>query len=290
MFDYHDYANQATGLMVKERKAVQVICVVSGKGGVGKSNLSVNVSIELSKQNKRVLVMDADLGLANIDILLGLRVKKTMADVLDGKSDINDILLTGPAGIKIIPSSSGVAGMSDLTHMEHVGLVRAFSELDFTPEYLVIDCAAGLSDSVITFSRAAHEVMVVVCDEPSSITDAYALIKMLNKKHGVHRFRIVSSMIESNQEGYDLYKKLLKVTDRFLDVALEYMGGIPNDEYLKKSVQCQVAVVDKYPRAKSSMAFKRIAKKIVSMPYSNKARGNIEFFVERLFSNNVEAI
>ena len=165
--------------------SVQVIAVTGGKGGVGKSNVSINMSVCLATMGRRVALLDADLGLANIDVLLGLRPERNLEDVLSGECSLNDIMLTGPGGIRIIPASSGIQRMTMLGSMEHAGLIHAFSEISEQIDVLVIDTAAGISDSVISFVRASQEVLVVVCDEPSSITDAYALIKLLNKDYGV---------------------------------------------------------------------------------------------------------
>ncbi|MBI5451335.1 MAG: MinD/ParA family protein [Gammaproteobacteria bacterium] len=287
MLETLSYARQAEGLnslLSPSASPVQVIAVASGKGGVGKTNLTANISVELSRMGNKVLILDADLGLANMDVLLGLNVKKNISHLISGEADINEIIVNGPEGVKIIPGSSGLYRMADLSHAEHIGLVRAFSTIAVNPDYLVIDSAAGISDSVITFTRAAHEIIVVVCDEPASITDAYALIKVLNKNHGINKFRVVANMVNNYQDGVNLYGKLLKVSERFLDVTLDYLGAVPYDEYLKKSVQKQGLVVMQYPRSKASLAIKKIAAKIEKMPLPDRARGHIEFFVERMFN------
>jgi flagellar biosynthesis protein FlhG len=152
----------------------------------------------------------------------------------------------------------------------------------------MIDSAAGISDSVMTFTRAAQEVIVVVCDEPTSITDAYALIKVLNKDHGIRRFRVISNMVHSLQEGRELFKKIMTVTDKYLDVQLDFMGIVPYDDYLKRAVQRQKAVVEAYPRSKSAMAFKSLATKADKWPIQGIAGGHVEFFVERLIQANQE--
>ena len=177
-----------------------MIAVTGGKGGVGKSNLSVNISVALAELRRRVILMDADLGLANVDILLGLQAKYTLADVLSGERRLSHVLLNGPSGMKIVPASSGVQQMTTLTSQEHAGIVHAFSELDEILDVLVVDTAAGISDTVVSFVAAAQEVVVVVCDEPSSITDAYALIKIMNTQHRVHRFRVIANMTRTTQE------------------------------------------------------------------------------------------
>ncbi len=261
---------------------VQVIAVTGGKGGVGKSNVSINLSVCLAAQGRRVALLDADLGLANVDILLGLTPNKNLEDVLDGKCSLSDIMLQGPGGIKIIPASSGTQHMTMLGPMEHAGLIHAFSEISNQIDVLIIDTAAGISDVVVSFVRAAQEVLVVVCDEPSSITDAYALIKLMNKQYGVDRFRVVANMTRSNQEGRNLFNKLTQVAERFLDVTLQYVGNIPFDESVRKAVQRQRAVVEVSPRCKASLAFKQLAEKVDLWPLPSTPRGHLEFFVERL--------
>jgi len=279
--------SQAAGLHEFSRRTpVRVIAVTGGKGGVGKTNVSINLGVALAMSGERVLLLDADLGLANIDVLLGLQPSVNLSHVIKGDCALDDILVEGPHGLRIIPASSGVKRMAELSHAEHAGLIRAFSSLAFNPEILLIDTAAGISDSVVTFVRAAHEVLVVVCDEPASITDAYAMIKILHREYGIDRFRVLANMVQTAQEGSDLYKKLAKVADRFLDVNLDYVGAIPYDEFLRKAVQKQRALVDAYPRSKSALSFGKVAQKVTQWPTPRAASGRIEFFVERLFTNN----
>ena len=172
---------------------VQVIAVSGGKGGVGKSNVSVNLGIALAQMGRRVVLLDADLGLANIDVLLGITANRNIQDVIAGECDLRDVLVNGPGGIKIVPASSGTQRMTQLSNLEHAGLINAFSELGDQIDVLIVDTAAGISDMVLSFSRAAQDVLVVVCDEPTSITDAYALIKVLSREHGVYKFKIVAT-------------------------------------------------------------------------------------------------
>lgn len=261
---------------------VQVIAVTGGKGGVGKSNVSVNLAIGLAELGRRVVVLDADLGLANIDVLLGITSRRNIADVLNGECSLREVLVDGPGGIKIVPASSGTQKMTALSPMEHAGLVNAFSDLGDNIDVLIVDTAAGISDSVVSFLKASQEVLVVVCDEPTSITDAYALIKLLNREHGMYRFRVLANMVRTPQEGRQLFAKLTKVTERFLEVALQYVGSVPFDEALRKAVQRQRAVVEAYPRSKAAVALKSLAQKADSWPLPASPRGHLEFFVERL--------
>lgn len=261
---------------------VQVIAVTGGKGGVGKTNVSVNLALALADLGRRVMLLDADLGLANVDVLLGLTPKRTLADVIEGRCELRDVLLLGPGGVRIVPAASGTQSMVHLSPMQHAGLIQAFSDISDNLDVLVVDTAAGIGDSVVSFVRAAQEVLLVVCDEPTSITDAYALIKLLNRDHGMTRFRVLANMAHSPQEGRNLFAKLTKVTDRFLDVALQYVGVIPYDESVRKAVQKQRAVYEAFPRSKASLAFKAVAQKVDSWPLPANPRGHLEFFVERL--------
>jgi len=281
--------DQAAGLRrMANPRPVKVIAVTSGKGGVGKTNVSVNLSMALSQGGKDVLLLDADLGLANVDVLLGLRPKYTLSDVINGQRTLEEIIIRGPEGVKIIPASSGVQNMAQLNAMEHAGLIRAFSELSHSIDVLMIDTAAGISDSVVTFIRAAQEVIVVVCDEPTSITDAYALIKVLNKDYDICRFRIISNMVQGLQDGREVFKKIMTVTDKYLDVQLDFMGVVPYDEYLRKAVQKQKAVIEAFPRSKAALAFKSLSLKADKWPVQGNAGGHVEFFIERLIQASQE--
>lgn len=277
------HPDQAAGLRrINKPRPVRVLAVASGKGGVGKTNLSVNLSVALAQRGNEVMLMDADLGLANADVLLGLRPIYNLSHVLSGERSLEEIIIRGPSGLHLVPAASGIQGMADLNSLQHAGIIRAFSELSHKIDVLVIDTAAGIADNVISFSRAAQDIIVVVCDEPASITDAYALIKLLSREHGQRNFRIVANMTHGPQEGVELFNKIIKVTDRFLEVALDYMGAVPYDDYLRKAVQKQRPVVEAYPRSKAAMAFKNLAQKTDNWPIREYAGGHLEFFVERL--------
>lgn len=282
--------DQAQGIRTMNKsKPVRVIAVTSGKGGVGKSNVSLNLAVSLSQAGENVLVMDADMGLANLDILLGLTPKHNLMHVLEGECSLEDIIIPGPAGIHIIPASSGVRYMSELTPAQNMGIIQAFSELTRPVDTLIVDTAAGLADSVVSFARAAKEIIVVVCDEPASITDAYAMIKVLNKDFGIHRIHVLANQARDMQQGRELYMKLAKVSDKYLEVALDYMGAIPYDDYLKKAVQKQKCVTDVFPRSPASMAFRQIAKKAQKWAIPKTIEGHLEFFIERLINYNNES-
>ncbi len=278
--------DQASGLRkMQDPQHIKVIAVSGGKGGVGKTNVSLNTSISLAKQGKRVLVLDADLGLANVDVMLGLRVQRNLSHVLSGECDLDDIIIKGPAGINIIPATSGTQSMVDLTPSEHAGLIRAFSDMQTKFDILIVDTAAGISDMVLSFCRASQDVLLVVCDEPTSITDCYALMKLLSRDHGLFKFKVVANMARSPKEGQNLFAKLSKVTDRFLDVTLELVAVIPYDENIRKSVRKQQAIVEAYPDSPASIGFKTLAKNIISWPVPQQPTGHLEFFIEQLLEH-----
>nr|WP_206363022.1 MinD/ParA family protein [Stenotrophobium rhamnosiphilum] len=265
-------------------KPVQVIAVTSGKGGVGKTSVSVNLAVSMAMSGKKVMLLDGDLGLANVDVMLGLQPKYNLADVIEGKCTLEDTLLKGPGDLLIVPASSGKRQMAELTQAQNAGLIHAFSDLHRSLDVLIVDTAAGIADSVITFSQASQEVIVVVCGDPASMTDAYALIKVLNRDHGVKRIQILANKVHNAIEAREIHENLRRVSERFLDVTLNLVGSIPHDEWLQRAVRRQKAVVDLYPNSISAEAFKTLAKKINQWGMPKGARGNLEFFVERLVS------
>ena len=277
--------DQAAGLRhMANPRPVRVIAVSSGKGGVGKTNVSVNLAVAMAETGKKVMLLDADLAMANVDVLLGLRPNGNLSHVLDGKLSLEEVIVEGPEGLLIVPASSGVSRLAQLSPMEHAGLIRAFSELSQPLDTLIVDTAAGVSDSVVSFTHAAQEVIVVVCDEPASITDAYALIKVLSREHGVTRFQILANMADSEADGENLYRKIAAVCDRYLDVTLHFLGTVPRDDLLRKAVQKQSPVVAAYPGSRAAKAFREIAKKTEKWPVPTGMSGKLEFFVERLIN------
>jgi flagellar biosynthesis protein FlhG len=229
-----------------------------------------------------VLLLDGDLGLANVDVFLGLSPRYTLAHVLRGERTLDEVIVSAPQGFQIVPAASGVAEMANLGVVEHVGLVRAFSSLGGSLDMLIVDTAAGLSHSVMQFSQATQHVLVVICDEPASITDAYALVKVLSRNHGVRRFRVLANMTRSPGDGSALFAKFERVAARFLDVVLEYVGEIPDDSYMRRAIREQRPVAECYPASPAGRAFKNLARKADTWPVPAGPRGNLEFFVERL--------
>jgi flagellar biosynthesis protein FlhG len=275
--------DQAEGLRRQRNpKPVKVLAVTGGKGGVGKTNICANLAIAMCMLGRRVMLLDADLGLANVDVLLGLQPAHSLADVVSGERRLQDIIVTGPAGVRVIPGASGLAEMANLTPAQHAGIIHAFSELTEDLDALLIDTAAGISDGVLRFCSAANEVLVVVCDEPTSITDAYALIKVLSTEHNVSRFRIITNMTHQGGDGRSLFEKLLRVSERFLQVTLDHAGSVPYDDRVWRAVQLQTPFVTAFPTSLAAGALKKLAHRADNWEGPRAARGNIEFFVERL--------
>jgi flagellar biosynthesis protein FlhG len=285
----HKPIDQAAGIRrMRQIKPVRVLAVTSGKGGVGKTNLSVNLGVAFAKAGRQTAILDADMGLANVDILLGIFPKFNLSHVLTGEKSLKEIMMTGPAGLRIIPASSGIQRMTELNNAEQAGLIRAFSEMDNELDILIVDTAAGISASVVNFARACQEIVVVVCDEPTSLADAYAYIKLLNRDFNLNNFHIITNMVQSAEHGENLFNKLCKVTDRYLDVSLQFVGAVPQDEFLKKAVQKQQPVVEAFPQSKSALAIKNLAKKIDRWPIKPQTAGYLEFFVERMIRFNTK--
>ncbi len=275
--------DQAEGLRrMRARKPVKVIAVASGKGGVGKTNVVVNLAIALAQLGARPLVFDADLGLGNIDILLGLSPRYNLSHVLSGERRIDEVLIRGPQDVLILPAASGIANMAMLDAQARAALVHAVSSLDLAVDFLLIDTAAGIAGDVLTFSCAAQDLMVVVSNEPASITDAYALIKVLSRDYGQRRFRILPNMVRDAREGQILFQRVAAVADRYLDVTLDLVGSIPLDPALRGAVRAQRAVVELYPSSPAAGAFRALANTVRNWPMPQGPSGHLEFFVEQL--------
>lgn len=261
---------------------VKVIAVASGKGGVGKTNVSVNLAWQLAREGKKVLLLDADLGLANVDILLNLKPKLNISDVVEGRCALKDILLEAPGGFTVIPAASGKKSMAEMASNQHAGIVMAMSELDQAFDIMIVDTAAGISDSVVTFSRASHHVTVVCSDEPTSMADAYALIKVLNKDAGITRFQVLRNRVNSELQARSGFNRLAETAYRFLNIQLDYAGFIPDDPCVAKAVSKQQCVSQAYPSSPAAKAFMRLAQTAQTWTTPAQAGGHVEFFVDRM--------
>lgn len=266
-------------------RPIKVISISGGKGGVGKTNTAINLAIALAELNNKVLLFDADLGLSNVDVLLGIRSKRNIADVLRGQCKLQDILVTGPSGILIIPACSGLDEMANLDNLEIASLVRGFSELTHEIDIMIVDTAAGISNQVLSFVHACQDNILVVCNEPTSITDAYALIKVLAQQQSNTSFKILANMTRNEEDGLELFYKLKAATDKYLDISLQYLGAIPFDENLRNAVQMQKPVLTAFPDSPAARAYQNLSHTVNDWPVINRPEGHITFFFERLIHN-----
>jgi flagellar biosynthesis protein FlhG len=261
--------DQAEGLRrQRNTKPVKVLAITGGKGGVGKTNISANLAIAMCMLGRRVMLLDADLGLANVDVLLGLQPSHSLGDVVSGERRLQDIIVTGPAGVRVVPGASGLAEMANLTPAQHAGIINAFSELTDDLDALLIDTAAGISDGVLRFCSAANEVLVVVGVEPTAIADAYALIKVLSRDYHQRRFKVLANDVRTEAEGLEVFEKLTRVADRFLNVSLDYLGHVLHDRQLRESVRMQRPFVEAFPDGPASACLRKVARQITAMPHN----------------------
>jgi len=266
----------------------RVIAITSGKGGVGKTNIVANLGFILSRLGKKILIFDADLGLGNLDILLGLTPKYNFSHVITGEKSIKEVLAEGPGSINILPASSGIAEMTRLTREQTVQVLTELDVLINSVDILLIDTAAGISSNVMYFNSIAQEILVVVSPEPTSVTDAYALMKVLSKKHSTNKFNLVVNMTNDIQEAQEVFRQLSMVSDRFLDISIEYLGHILMDENVPRCVKHQKIVGEMYPDTKASRCLELIAKKLNISSPPQQPRGDTNFIWKDILLNKIE--
>lgn len=264
-------------------KYTRVISVTSGKGGVGKTNIVGNLAVSFRRLGKSVLVLDGDLGLANIDIIFKLNPSYNIKHVINGEKSISEVIVEGPEQISVIPAGSGIQDLVQLTQGQKLNLLNEFDALEEKYDIFLIDTSAGISSNVIYFNIAADERIVVATAEPTSITDAYALIKVMYTKYGVHTFKLLINMVENEQDAKNVYENLSNAIVRFLKgISLEYIGYIPKDCNLEKAVKKQSTVIRKYPQSASSKSFMDLAKRLLARSTYISNDGNIKFFWKKL--------
>jgi flagellar biosynthesis protein FlhG len=261
----------------------RVISVTSGKGGVGKSNVVVNLGLALAQRGLKVLLIDADLGLGNLDILLGLTPRLTIQDVLSFGLDLADVIVEGPGGLKILPASSGIPELAILDEFQKLFLLNEMDHYTEDVDVVLIDTGAGISQNVIFFNIGAQERILVVNNQPPAIADAYALIKILVTQHGEKSFKLLVNGLAHHREAEFVYHTLLRVTERFLGegITLDYLGLIPYDDAVPKAVMRQQPILALYPQAPASRSFVVIAQTLWESPPPG-IDGNIKFFWRRL--------
>jgi len=244
---------------------MRVICVTSGKGGVGKTNIVVNLCLALTQLNKRVFLLDADMGLANVDVMLGISPKYTLEHLMKGQKTIQEIVLEN-SGFRLLPASSGITELAEMTHDQQMFLFQQLSNLDDDIDYLFIDTGAGISTNVLRFNASANEVIIVATPEPTSMTDAYALMKLLVIKYHLRGFYLVANMVADEKEGMEVYKRLNSVCLHFLNVRLGYLGYVPQDGALRKAVRLQVPLLKSFPDSLAAKSLKKLALQLEATP------------------------
>ena len=260
----------------------RVIAITSGKGGVGKTNIVGNLGYAFAKLGKKVLILDADLGLGNLDVLLGLAPKYNLSHVILGERKIDEILVEGPAKMNILPASSGIQELTNLNKDQKIEILTQLDLLIDSVDVLFIDTAAGISSNVMDFNATAQEVVVVVSPEPTSITDAYALMKVLSLKYSGKACKLIVNMVRRPEEGREVFRQLQIVTDRFLDITIEYLGYVLFDGKVTKGVKTQKIVSELYPDTPASRCFADISRKIANMSPLNLPKGGSNLFWRHL--------
>jgi flagellar biosynthesis protein FlhG len=263
-------------------RSIRVVAVTSGKGGVGKTNVTANLAVALAHLGRRVMVLDADLGLGNLDVLLGLTPQYSLADVLSGQRRLRDVLVSGPGGITVLPAGSGFQNLTALTDPQIRELQSEMDELQEETDVLLIDTGAGIGRNVTSFATMAQDIIVVAAPEPTSLTDAYALMKVLSTQHSERRFRLLVSMTRTPTDGRDVYRKLSLVAERFLHISIDFLGSIPYDHRLVEAVCQQRPLVELYPQSKAAQAFLGLAHDIADWPLPESPKGGLQFFWKSL--------
>lgn len=281
-----DQAEQLRKLVQQtdSKPKARVITVTSGKGGVGKTSISINLAIQLTRLGKKVVVFDADFGLANIEVMLGVRPQYNLADMMFRGKDLTDIITQGEEGISFISGGSGIQELASMNREQVMYLTSRLIALDKYADVIIVDTGAGISDSVLEFVLASTEVLLVATPEPTSITDAYALLKALNRKEEFVKedtsIKMISNRVSSVAEGQSLYEKMSVVSDKFLNIPITYLGSVPMDEQISKAVMRQKPVSVINPEAPSSKAIRQIAETLLDLDIEeiSEKRGMFQLF------------
>lgn len=268
--------------IAQNRPLARVITVTSGKGGVGKSNTAINLAIQFRKMGQKVIILDADFGLANIEIMFGAVPKHNLCDLIYQGKNIREIITWGPMEVGFISGGSGIAGLSNLSRDYLTYIIHNLAELDSIADIIIIDTGAGISDAVLEFLVASGEILLVTTPEPTSITDSYSLLKALNRhprfSSKESQIKVIANKVESQSEGQTLFNKLNAVVGRYLKLPIQYLGAIPRDNQLSKAVMQQMPVSIQSPSAKSVLEYEAIAAKLMKREQKIQKRGMAAFF------------
>ncbi|MBL4902530.1 MinD/ParA family protein [Desulfotalea psychrophila] len=265
-----------------QESPTRVFSITSGKGGVGKTAVVANTATAMAKMGKKVLILDADLGLANIDVVFGLAPRYNLNHFFAGDMDLGSILADGPYGIKILPAGSGVQNFTRLDSKQKLKLLDGLDQMHNQFDFVLIDTEAGISENVTYFNTAAQEIIVVTTPDPTAITDAYALMKLLSTQYHEKRFNLVVNQIQHENEALDVYRKLTMVSNRYLDISIDFLGSIPADKQMTDAIRKQRVIVDLYPSSKISTAFHSLSVTICSEQPVSTPKGGVQFFWKKL--------
>ncbi|HEY1079667.1 MAG TPA: MinD/ParA family protein [Bdellovibrio sp.] len=260
----------------------RTISITSGKGGVGKTTLVANLALTLAQRGKKVLILDGDLGMANVDILFGVKTQGNIHDILGGCKEMKDILVEVSKDVHLIPGGSGVVEFNHLNHFERRAMVEAVSSLPLGFDYLLIDTAPGIAENVLFLNSAAQTVSVVITPDPASFADAYALIKVLNRNYKVNHFSIICNQVRDEQEGLGLYQRFNDVVNKFLYIGLDYWGSVPNDAVLRKATQMQRLIVRHDVGAESAKAIRQVCAQIEKSSKQIETAGGMQMFWDQV--------
>jgi flagellar biosynthesis protein FlhG len=263
-------ADSKGSLLQTKSTGPKIVAVTSGKGGVGKTNVVANLSVSLSELGKKVVVLDADFGLANLDVLLGLTPRYHLGHVLFGNKTLTEIMIQGPKGIQIIPASSGLQRMSELTLAQRNHLIESFTHLDTDTDYFIIDTAAGISRNVIHFLLSAQEVIVVSAPEPTAIVDAYAVIKIILAEDNKKPIQVLINSVEQAEDAHEVFCQINSVVKKFLNREIDYLGHIERDSHVPQAVRSQMLVTHRFPNAPASRCFRNLARRFAQQEISDQ--------------------
>ncbi len=273
----------------KREKAIRTITVTSGKGGVGKTNIVASLAVAFSKLGRKVLILDADLGLSNIDVLFGLAPRYTIEQVLNGEKRLDEVIVEGPHGIRILPASSGVQELTELDEFQRIRLIEEFDAIGAGIDVLLTDTGAGISSNVAFFCAASQEIVIVTAPEPTALTDAYALVKVLFTRYQEKGFRVLVNSARSETEARDVFRRLSRAAEKFLNISLDYLGYLPYDDAIRNAVINQKAFLDVYPGSRASMNLKDVAQKLLDEE-SAKVKGSIQLFFGSLLKKERDVL
>ena len=269
------------------KTATQIIGIASGKGGVGKTTVSANLAIALASLGKKVMIFDADLGLANAQLALGCRAPYNFSHVLSGEKTLKAIIVEGPMGVRLVPGASGIQHMASLSQAETAGIIQSFSEIEEELDYFIVDLAAGLSDTVMTFLSACQHRFIVLKNEPSSIADAYATIKVMIQDYGLESISLIPNSVSSQAEGERLFGSINSVIQNFLGRQVNYLHSIAEDEMVLRSIKASQPLLTYAPASTATRNFVALAKSVMEIESDLSLTGGMQFFVERLASQRV---